>query len=347
MNADTLTIDAPASVLLPGKLGGETPLPQAYGLSESIPGPRTSKEVLVIGDLHGHLDRFEALLRQEGLLDWCETCGGSGMIEIEPDELDERQFEECEVCVGFGWARTRRDEVEVILLGDVGHFGEGESATADMMTYQVADAWADIILWGNHDRAVVDSQHVFKGYLAPKSETRLIMGKLYTEKRLCLAVTRHGFLITHAGLHAAFNRQNVPDLLKDDVGAFVEWINQNDYPYALREPIDESAKAIRDAISHKRGGWAPFGGILWRDINEKLYTPGSHWGRGFRQVFGHTASKTHEVHTCGYNMHTTAIMSKADKPSYCIDIGGKGDLPSGNCLAGIWLPQEKIVRVDL
>lgn len=347
MNADTLTIDAPASVLLPGKLGGETPLPQAYGLNAST-RTRPTKETLVIGDLHGHLDRFEALLRQEGLLDWCEICGGSGWIERdERDELNERQHDECKTCAGFGWARIRRDEVEVILLGDVGHFGATESATADMMTYEVADVWADIILWGNHDRAVVDPQHAFRGYVAPKPETRHIMGKLYSEKRLCLAVTRHGFLITHAGLHAAFNNQNVPDSLKDDVGAFVEWINRNDYPYALREPIDESARAIRDAISQRRGGWASFGGILWRDINEKLYTPGSHWGRGFRQVFGHSASKTHEVHTCGYNMHTTAIMPKADKPSYCIDIGGRGDLPSDNCLAGIYLPSEKIVRVDL
>lgn len=287
---------------------------------------------LVIGDLHGHLDRFEALLRQESLLERCTGCEGNGQIYASQGG----GWIECEPCGGDGWRRVRRDEVEVVLAGDIGHFGVDGSPTGDMLTYRAANLWADVRLWGNHDRAVVDGAHEFSGYLRPIPETRHYMAMA----DLKLAYAARGFLITHAGLHAAFQHQRVPPEVKTDPAVFADWIN------AVSDMNTEATvaqSAVRDAIGAYRGGGANGGGILWRDIDEKLYD-------GFRQVFGHSPSREHIVRYAHRNWYTGkpfVAQAAPEDTSYCIDIGGKGTNPGDRCLAGIYLPSEKIVRIDL
>lgn len=288
---------------------------------------------LVIGDLHGHLDRFEALLMQEGLLARCTGCDGYGEVYASQGG----GWTECEPCVGDGWRRVRRDEVEVVLVGDIGHFGVDGSPTGDLLTLRAANLWADVRLWGNHDRAVVDPVHHFSGYLKPLPVTR----ELLAAGDLKLAYAAHGFLITHAGLHVAFRSQpNVPPEVKTDPAAFADWINAANDPDA---EATASQIAVRDAVGSYRGGGANGGGILWRDIDEKLYD-------GFRQVFGHSASREHIVRYAHRNWYTGkpfVAQAAPEDTSYCIDIGGKSEAPEDRCLAGIYFPDENIVRVDL
>jgi hypothetical protein len=216
--------------------------------------------------------------------------------------------------------RDEEDERKVIQLGDLGHFGEG-TRSRDLMCYNYAVEHLDLLLWGNHDRAVVDENHHFSGYQEPMPEIIHIMRRLEGEGRLKMAHACHGYLLTHAGLHAAFKHQKVPKGLDPfDAYQVADWIN------TLVKADDDPNKGIIDAINHRRGGSAQAGGILWRDLQESLYM-------GFPQIFGHSANKDHLVLTAG--------------EGFCIDIGGKSSNPGGDCLAGVWLPERKIVRVDL
>lgn len=284
----------------------------------------TKNLTFVLGDLHGHLDRLEALLLQEGLIDRCLACDGSGDFE--------NDF--CPKCHGDGWTRLRED-VEVVLLGDVAHNGADASPTGDMLTWQYADRWADYILWGNHDRAVVDKAHAFSGYLPPQAATCDIMNKVYNEGRLLLAYEAHGYLLTHAGLHVNWRNQDV-SIDKSDPAVVAQWINQGNNLNHVDDVVDTQVIGVRDAVAYTRGGQADAGGILWRDIGEKLYG-------GFPQVFGHSADfHQRQVRYCNqdsYSRDSTAIKYQ----SLCIDIGGKNDA----CLAGVWLPSQRVVRVDL
>jgi len=296
--------------------------------------------VFVIGDVHGNLDRLEALLRQEGLLDRCLDCDGSGMdAGVGPSD--------CYPCRGLGWARLR-PEVTVIQIGDLGHFGEGGSPTGDLLCYKYVteNRWCDVVLWGNHDRAIVDSTHAFTGYISPGREIEYFINELHRTGRLMLAIDAHDFLITHAGLALAFKQQKVPDELKTDLTKLVDWLNDEDEKYLETGKCDPQAWGIRDAVGRKRGGSSSVGGILWRDSTERLYD-------GFRQIFGHSADHRKRQVRYAWRSTTQRVSTKGQlqrksPPSYCIDIGGKAKHgQKGACLAGIWLPSEKIVRVDL
>ncbi len=281
------------------------------------------KPTLIIGDVHGHFDRLSALLTQEGI--------------IEP--------------MDNGDCRRINHDVEVVQLGDLGHFGKGGSPTGDLLCYLEGQRWLDVILWGNHDRAVVDSTHMFTGYTKPRIETYHLLKTLRAEGKLKLAHEAHGWVLTHAGLSSQFKNQNVPERYKTDAAEFVQWINWQD-KLSFKghfEAVDREFIAVRDAISPYRGGRSRVGGILWRDIREGLHMK-------FPQVFGHTADlKSHSVRYCWERGNTRdfesipeAAFDKTDgKLSYCIDIGGKGDLGTDQCLMGLWLPEQRIVRVDL
>lgn len=269
---------------------------------------KNNQPCLVIGDVHGHLDRLEALLKQEGIIGPCPECDGTGGNPY------------CESCEGEGITRTNED-VLVIQLGDLGHLG-AENALADVLCYKYGSRWLDYILWGNHDIASIDSNHRFRDYAPPYRETNSYMRMLFEEGRLFFAYETHGFLLTHAGLHAAFKHQPIDDHIKKDLSTFVKWINQYNPFSSERFPLDLIATI--NAIGYSRGGRSPHGGILWRDANEKLYPD-------FRQIFGHTSKdKVRKYHSnSGY--------------SYCIDVGDKNN----GRLVGIWLPDERIVEINL
>ncbi len=255
------------------------------------------KPTLVIGDVHGHYDRLESLLVQEGILG-------------EPNGEFHRPR------VNF--------DVEVIQLGDLGHFASNGSRTGDQFVYEAVrdQGWLDYVLWGNHDRYVVDSHHNYTNCEKPSDTTRRAM--LDVADRMRFAMCRHGFLLTHAGLAKAFRYQGVPGLDKWDVSAVAEWLNT--VPASL--PTTDPNRGIIDNVSVYRGGRAKVGGILWRDIKESLHP--------IPQVFGHsvrnrpTAYWTKDLHTGEKKM----------VKSYCVDVGR----PDNGYLAGIWLPEQRIVE---
>lgn len=243
-----------------------------------------SKRTLVIGDCHGHTDRLEALLQQEGILD--------------------------------DSAIRQNHDVEVVQLGDLGHFGDTQGK--DRTIWTIAPHWLDVILWGNHDRAIIDGRHVFGGYQKPFPETLDIVKIVAKSGQLRLAHEAHGFLLTHAGLHAKYKYNKAPH-----VGAFeiAAWLNEHEQ----EDSQDEGFLAIRDAISYTRGGRSSHGGILWRDASESLYKP-------IRQVFGHSAKDKVRTYQAGRT-----------GDSFCIDVGTR----LNGRLAAIWLPEETIVEIDL
>lgn len=271
------------------------------------------KPVLAIGDTHGHLDRLEALLMQEGIIGPCGMCGSSGDV----GEADKAIF--CPACEGIGTVRLHNDAI-VVHLGDLGDYSSKGSPTGDELCWHYGKRWIDIQLWGNHDRAVFDQWHAFTNYQAPGPTVKHLMRQRINDGTLLLAYAAHGFLLTHAGLHPKFKHQRVDPALKEDPRAFADWINQYSNPDL---PIDETAQGVRDAISGYRGGRSTAGGILWRDAGESLYP--------FRQVFGHSAKRKVRMY-----------MAKTGS-SYCIDTGKD----SNNRLAGIWLPEERIATVNL
>jgi hypothetical protein len=228
--------------------------------------------------------------------------------------------------------------VDVVLVGDVGHFGHDASPTGDLLTWQAAYHWADVILWGNHDRALVSQAHQFRGYMRAYPETTRFIEMAREKQKMKLAHAAHGFLITHAGLHSAFRHLHLDQEIKQDPYAFAEWINQVE-PWDVEATYEQAI--MQDAVSYKRGGREDFGGILWRDINESLYFE-------FRQVFGHSADhQEQKVRACWENTNKRIEWKDTESPqyshSYCVDIGGKDE----HCLAGIYLPSEKIVHVNL
>jgi hypothetical protein len=312
----------------------------------------TERPTLVVGDVHGHFDRLEALLLQEGILGECPDCTGFGDLptgEVNPGDYG---YVKCEACDGNGQRRINFD-VEVVQIGDLGHFGQDASPTGDMMCYAYAvnHNWFDVVLWGNHDRAVIDSHHMFSGYLPPLPEVKHYMHGLYAMDKLKLAHVAHGWLLTHAGLQAEWKQQKGIDFDRDDPVAFAKWMNANDWwpETDSHEPVryppkpdslsdsERSAMAVRDAISRKRGGWSPTGGILWRDEEEKLY-------RGMKQVYGHSAQRDNKFVIHQYpdkRMKAKGGIWKGD--AFNIDIGSK----YGQHLGGVWLPERRLVRVDL
>lgn len=237
---------------------------------------------LVIGDVHSKFELFEGLLRQEGIID----AEGN---------------------------RVRGNQVTVIQLGDLGDYRFNTIATdAKIATY--ADKWVDIFLWGNHERPVIGGPS-FGGYYPPAPETKQLLLKWRGEGRLLMAYAAEGFLITHAGLH--------PDALKNtgrldrkDPARIARWINRKDDKFPHR--MDPNTLPMRDNITWFRGGWDPYGGLLWRDSREDLYD-------GVRQVFGHTS-------------HELAISQEGETGlSYDVDTSKHGSI------SAIWLPSEEVI----
>jgi hypothetical protein len=295
-----------------------------------------NKPTLIIGDVHGHLDRFEALLKQEGIIGPCPDCDGFGDIPTgqcgdphDPDN-DTPTADMCPYCKGDGQRRINFN-VDVVQLGDLGHFGEDASPTGDELCYKYALDWIDVVLWGNHDRAIVDGACQFKGYLKPRPTVIHYLKQLANSDRLKFAHTAHGHLITHAGLHARFKYQNV-DIDKNDPNAVADWINENDGALWGWENVYPEANAVINAVGRKRNGRAPVGGILWRDRNEKLFDE-------FPQVFGHSADWEGRI----LRFNHRQIVPKGKH--WCVDIGCK-DFPR---LGGVWIDENGVrpVRVDL
>lgn len=240
------------------------------------------KPTLIIGDVHGHFDRFEALLEQEGIIEDGQRVN---------------------------------HEARVIQLGDLGDFAE--RPTGDSFCYRAAalDNWVDLVLWGNHDRAVVDSRSTFNRFQMPDPEIKHYMRILMDRGKLKLATTAFDNLVVHAGLHRFFEKMFDRTKNPAEVVKFIE----QEQAKGLRSDLD----FIWTAIGRPRGGHSDFGGILWKDWNES-------WYRYFPTI-------------CG---HSKALYTREDNfGNLCVDVGTRDN----GRLAGVWLNSKfdrEIVEVD-
>jgi len=179
----------------------------------------------VIGDVHGHFDRLQALLDKAGV--------------------------------------TSSDEV--IQLGDLGHFGfDTQQGDAECFASALDLKRPDIVLWGNHDRAVIEPLlHAFRGFRPPHTLVVKSMRELEANGRLVVAAARHGYLLTHAGLHPEyFDADKTPD--PESQAALLNKLASDTFGG------DNEVYPAVHGIHHDRGGRDAAGGILWRDYGEPL-----------------------------------------------------------------------------
>ena len=225
------------------------------------------KRTFVIGDVHGHIDRLNALL--------CR-------------------------------ANAVHQDTQIVFLGDLGHYGV-DTWSGDQACISFAAEIGAIVLWGNHDRAIVDpDNHRFRGYQHPGPGAQdFIEEKL--DMRIAYAVD--GYLLTHAGLHPAWASSSVKRVFTAE-----GWVR-----YLESVPFDDP---IITSIAAPRGGWARQGGILWRDAREDLF-------RGVKQIFGHTRG------------WVRAYPTEGSAASFCIDTGSK----ENGSLVGMWTDTREIVAV--
>lgn len=291
-------------------------------------------KTFVIGDVHGHFDRLEALLKQEGIVGPCDRCRGTG------DEFDRL----CPRCDGDGQTRIDYDTT-VIQLGDLGHFGgESGSPSGDKMCYLYADRYLDVVLWGNHERPLVDLLHSFQGYQHPGIHVERQIEYLREIGKMKLAVAAHGYLIVHAGVSSVYsylaqrygNAYIFADYLNELDEKKLNWLKDNPPRFSeikhkkLSDPDNLYRKfEIIDSISFIRGGSHPDGGVLWFDWNREPHLEGP-----FKFICGHTAQSDGVVKADNYG-------------NLNIDIGGKYE----NRLAGVWLedgeePKARSVNFD-
>ncbi len=181
------------------------------------------------------------------------------------------------------------------------------SKDRDQKAYELADDWIDLMLWGNHDYSLINKRIAFGGYTEPNPETARIMLDWMAAGKIKFAFQTHGFLLTHAGLHRKAMKENY------DLDGWVTALNDQTCP----------PEYLYNIPPH-RGGWENWGGIIWRDDDETLHS-------GLKQVYGHSRGQAVRQHGGVGNY------------SYCLDIG----YHTVDSLAGIWLPEERVARIDL
>lgn len=132
----------------------------------------------VIGDVHSHYDRLEALLEKAGLVSHGERTDKLGVV---------------------------------VQLGDLVHFGLDNRA--DLTTAKLANKWVTVQLWGNHDAPILLPEAVpFRGmgWAAPelKDEFRLLAPRVFYKVG--------PYAISHAGIHPQYQGRvtfvETPDL---------------------------------------------------------------------------------------------------------------------------------------
>lgn len=96
----------------------------------------------------------------------------------------------------------------------------------------------------------------------------------WLRRRLCFAVARGDYLISHAGLHAT----NRPMHASDPTSA-AEWVNT-----LAKQHLHNAETQPLLGPGRIRGGNLPVGGILWQDFNAEFED-----NLPFPQIVGHTA----------------------------------------------------------
>lgn len=178
---------------------------------------------------------------------------------------------------------------KVIFLGDFfdsydDKFTEGAIETCHFLLQHVIYNPKSIILWGNHCTHYLGNNPKTQcsGYTKAKHQAIKVFIKPEHIKKWQWFHYEDGVFLSHAGLHQGY----IPHFIKQDNG-----INIPDLLEFLTCEAKEADKTLFNGLSklhwfmsagRLRGGYSPFGGLVWQDINEFVHI------NGLTQIFGHT-----------------------------------------------------------
>ncbi len=214
---------------------------------------------MVLGDLHGSLEAFRAILGRAGLIAEDSWRGGRAIL---------------------------------VQLGDVVDRGPDSIATYEFLASLQVRARKGkgrvVRLLGNHEVALLEGYFELADFPEPEKFAEAIRRDVL-DGRVQAAFAHGGWLFTHAGLHynlltrirlemtgaADGRRRFTPRRLAAHLNArFLAAVESGDYS----DPIF--------AVGHSRGGDEATGGIFWADYDDELEAPRR--APRVHQVFGHT-----------------------------------------------------------
>lgn len=204
-------------------------------------------------------------------------------------------------------AKVTEEPTDVVLLGDVGHY-DADTKEQDLKTWKFVHMLNDVLHKQGGGITVLWGNHDYANVSPNKHAFR---GHVQAEPEVMEIIRRMEpkFAVERHGYlltHAGLAPRFAPP-----EGTAIEMIAE-----VLNGCED---MPVIDDISYRRGGFATQGGILWRDESEKLHD--------VPQVFGHSRG---DIRRYG-----------PGRQSWCIDVAQK----EGDDLAGLWLPERRIVAV--
>jgi hypothetical protein len=220
--------------------------------------PPAPLRTVALGDLHGSLDAFRAILTRAGILE------------------------------GDAW---RGGRVILVQLGDVIDRGPDSVATyeflADLQVRARKGKGRVVRLLGNHEVSLLEGAYDITDIPDPQGLARRISRDVL-EKKVQAAFAHRGWLFTHAGLHMnllqrlAAEMKSVEGRPRFTPRRLAHNLNQR-----LRQAVETNTYADPIfAVGRARGGEEATGGIFWADFDEELQAPAR--APRIHQVFGHT-----------------------------------------------------------
>jgi hypothetical protein len=215
------------------------------------PEPRPDQVRVVVGDVHAAPGGLEALLREVGAID---------------DE------------------GNRLDTHFVAQLGDLLHLGH-RTGEADLRTLELGTRWIDLQILGNHEGfyAFTLESCWWAGMASPDQVHPDVLATLRRQAddgRWHLAATVDGWLLTHAGVHPAYQED-----LGDDEATALDRLTST---FAERL-ADHQRIPVIDCSGPVRGYDPAPGGVLWCDLTEIEPVAGEN---RLQQIVGHTPQTT-------------------------------------------------------
>ena len=216
--------------------------------------PKSPKQVIVVGDVHGQYEPFVKILQHAGLIDENQNWSGGHNRLVQMGDIFDR-----------GPASRKVDDL------------------LDRIQKQALQSQGEVIrLVGNHELEPLLSNFVISGF--SKEEAKLIHDKLTRQVlngELRAAYAYKGILFTHAGVTRKLYKIFQMQLDDPNAGNIASMIN-----LIFRESIKhEFYKHPIFNISISRKGADRFGGIFWEDLEDLV---SSYPKSPLVQVVGHT-----------------------------------------------------------
>lgn len=217
-------------------------------------------KTFVFGDIHGRYESLTRLLEAAGIL-------------VDGERVNPEDY----LVVSIG------DLANVVAV-DVN--GDKECLTA------LKDGLIDVALIGNHEAPLLFPSMSFGGYYRDP-EVGAVYNHLERMGKLVPSMLIGDTLLTHAGVHRFFDFETAQDAHNAIVEVYENWSSlngNNEEKFHFPNNIEMPKYMVLDAVSAKRGGGYPMGGILWADYDEPK-------NKRFSQIFGHTPTSKGPVLT--------------------------------------------------